>query len=29
MRTKIVEAVQSKEHPGNWGKFLVGADEAR
>ncbi|HMG64396.1 MAG TPA: hypothetical protein VK599_15750 [Streptosporangiaceae bacterium] len=24
MKTKIVEAVQSKEHPGNWGKFLVG-----
>lgn len=24
MRTKIVEAVQSREHPGNWGKFLVG-----
>lgn len=25
MKTKIIEAVQSKEHPGNWGKFLVGA----
>jgi hypothetical protein len=25
VRTRIVEAVQSKEHPGNWGKFLVGA----
>lgn len=24
MKTKIIEAVQSKEHPGNWGKFLVG-----
>ena len=24
MRTRIIEAVQSKEHPGNWGKFLVG-----
>ena len=24
MRTRIVEAVQAKEHPGNWGKFLVG-----
>lgn len=25
MRTRIVEAVQSKDRPGNWGKFLVGA----
>ena len=24
MRTKIIEAVQSKAEPGNWGKFLVG-----
>jgi hypothetical protein len=24
MKTKIIEGVQSKEHPGNWGKFLVG-----
>lgn len=24
MRTKIIEAVQSRGHPGNWGKFLVG-----
>lgn len=24
MKTRIIEAVQSKEHPGNWGKFLVG-----
>lgn len=23
MRTKIVEAVQSRKHPGNWGKFAV------
>lgn len=27
MRTKIVEAVQSKDHPGNWGKFLVGVPD--
>jgi hypothetical protein len=24
MRTRIIEAVQSLEHPGNWGKFLLG-----
>jgi hypothetical protein len=25
MKTKIIEAVQSKDHPGNWGKFLLGS----
>jgi hypothetical protein len=25
VKTKIIEAVQSREHPGNWGKFLVSA----
>ncbi len=25
MRTKIIEAVQKKDAPGNWGKFLVAA----
>lgn len=30
MKTRIVEAVQSKERPGNWGKFLVAVpDEER
>jgi hypothetical protein len=24
VKTKIVEAVQSKDYPGNWGKFLIG-----
>jgi hypothetical protein len=24
VKTKIIEAVQSKAEPGNWGKFLVG-----
>lgn len=27
MKTKIVEAVQSKADPGNWGKFLVGVPD--
>jgi hypothetical protein len=27
VETKIIEAVQSKTHSGNWGKFLVGVPD--
>jgi hypothetical protein len=27
LRTRIIEAVQSKDRPGNWGKFLVGVPD--